>query len=243
MPLSVWSPRPNAPMQETLSPTVSIYGLPVLEIAPVTLSDKQIKTVLSVDALFYVSQYAVNSLFAQIPAETVTDKIHLAIGEKTAASLSAAGIHPTLTAKPPFNSEALLADIALQSLSFDTLALVSGQDGRRLFADRLEQQNKKVVRIISYQRNKCHISSQNVIEFLDVHAINAVMLTSCAVVDAIAGLLPDEMASEVWQFPAFALSRRIASYAEHAGFTQVIAADSANRTALYAKMLAWQNKQ
>lgn len=237
--LSVWSPRPDALPIETLSPCVTLYGLPMLTITPLQLDKPQIQAVLSADALFYVSQYAVTALFEQVAVSALKDKIHIAIGEKTAKTLINHEIYPTLTAKPPFNSEALLTDRDFQALSFSSLALVSGQSGRQLLEKNLRQQGKKVMRIITYQRDKCHVNSQTMVKFLHDYAINAVLLTSCEVVDAVATQLQRGGNHDFYRLPAFALSQRIADYAKLLGFTQVIVADYANRSALYDKMSAW----
>lgn len=245
--LSVWSPRPNALPIEKLSASVSIYGLPMLKISPTPLTDEQINTTLSADALFYVSQYAVTSLFSQITTDSLINilknKIHIAIGSKTADTLSAIGITPTFIAKPPFNSESLLTDSEFQSLDFQHLALISGQNGRQLLEKTLNQQGKKISRIITYQRDKCDVSREFMIEFMHTYAINSVMLTSCAIVDAVASQLKQGIAPDFWHFPAFALSQRIADYAEKIGFTQVIVVKNANQRILYDKIMEWHNNQ
>ncbi len=245
--LSVWSPRPNALPMEKLSASVSIYGLPMLSISPIPLTDTQIDTILSADALFYVSQYAVTSLYSQISSDQLTnklsDKIHIAIGNKTADTLSAIGISPTIVAKPPFNSENLLTDSDFQSLDFNHLALISGQTGRKLLEKTLKKQGKKISRIVTYQRDKCDVTSQVMIKFIHTNAINSVILTSCAIVDAVTNQLKQGVAPDFWHFPAFALSQRIADYAEKTGFTQVIVVNSANQRALYDKIREWHNNQ
>ncbi len=241
--LSVWSPRPNAKPIEKLSASVSIYGLPMLEISPIPLTDEQIEMTLSADALFYVSQYAVTSLFSQISTDKLSDKIHIAIGNKTAETLSAIGIMPSFVTKPPFNSESLLTDSEFQSLDFHHLTLISGQKGRQLLENTLSKQGKKVSRIITYRRDKCNLNREFMIEFINTYKINSVMLTSCAIVDAVASQLKQGIAPDLWHFPAFALSQRIADYAEKIGFTQVIIVDSANQDALYDKMVTWCDNQ
>ncbi len=241
--LSVWSPRPNALPIEKLSASVSIYGLPMLSISPAPLTDKQIQTTLSADALFYVSQYAVTSLYSQITTDKLNDKIHIAIGSKTADTLSAIGITPTFVTKPPFNSESLLTDSDFLSLDFEHLALISGQNGRQLLEKTLTKQGKNISRIITYQRDKCDVSRQFMVKFVNTYKINSVILTSCAIVDAIAKLLHQGIAPDIWHFPAFALSQRIADYAEKIGFTQVIVVDSANQATLYDKIVAWHDNQ
>ncbi len=241
--LSVWSPRPNALPVENLSASVSIYGLPILNITPTPLSDKDIEVTLSADAFFYVSQYAVTSLFTQISTEELTDKIHIAIGEKTAETLSAIGITPTFVTKPPFNSESLLVDKTFKALPFKHLALISGQSGRRLLEKTLSEQGKKVSRIITYRRDKRNLSPKVMVEFLSAHKINAVMLTSCAIVDAVANQLQGGVASDVWHFPAFVFSQRIADYAKKIGFTQIIVVGSANRLTLYDRIAGWHDSE
>ncbi len=241
--LSVWSPRPNALPIEKLSPSISIYGQPMLEISALSLTDEQIHTVLSVDALFYVSQYAVTSLYSQIASDKLADKIHIAIGTKTADTLSGVGVTPTFVTKPPFNSESLLADSDFQSLNFKHLALISGQKGRKLLEKTLGEQGKKVSRIITYQRDKCDVSREFMVEFINTYKINSIMLTSCEIVEAVANQLKQGIAQNLWHVPAFALSQRIADYAEKIGFTQVIVVETANQGALYDKIMVWHDNQ
>lgn len=239
--LAVWSPRPDARPVEVLSSAVTIYGLPMLAIVPLSLNNTEKQAVDSAQALFYVSQHAVHSLLSQFHSDALMDKMHIAIGEKTAAALINAGLSPTLVARPPYNSEALLADKDFQRLPFSALAIICGQSGRQLLGQTLQQQGKKVSRIVSYRRDKCHVAPQDMVEFTRSHSINALMLTSCEVADAVAEQLQRGGMADYWHCPTFALSRRIADYATDLGFTQVIAAPHADQKTLYKNMMAWHH--
>lgn len=237
--LSVWSPRPGAPEKIEVSSTVTLYGLPMMAIAPVAIEAEHQRGVQTSDALLFTSQHAVEHLCSQLPPRLLAGKHIIAIGEKTAATLRQCGLSVTLSAKAPCNSESLLADEAFHMLEYDSVALIAGVGGRQVLESTLTQLGKKVIRVACYRRDKCHVAPQIMLEFINNYGINAIVLTSCEIVDAVVcqrqrgGMPPD------WQIPAFALSQRIADYAKSLGFSQVIVAEEASQASLYHRLQTW----
>lgn len=241
--LSVWSPRPNAQAIDIVNSDIVLLGLPVIETTLISLTPCDKAFLEAADTLLFVSQQAVKHLSQQCSVNTIAGKQLIAIGQGTAGALLKLGLAVTFTAKSPFNSEALLADIAFQRLLMQQIAIVCGRGGRQLLTQQLTKQGKKVERITCYRRDKCHLSAQVMVKFIENHAINAIILTSCDVVDAVSTSLQRSGLLSFLQVPVFALSQRIAWHAEAVGFTQVIVAHQASRESLYQSITTWLEEQ
>lgn len=244
--LNIWSPRPDALPQEQIAPQVCLYGLPAIAIVPIALSEAQRQYIAQAEALLFVSAHAVQCLMDLWGADAVTvfsSKQLIAIGHRTESALQGKGLSVFLTAKPPFNSEALLADPRFQSLSATSVALICGVGGREILQKALQKKDKEIRRIACYRRDKCPLPAQVMVEFINKCAIGGILLTSCAVAEAVASALSACEREAYWQLPVFALSHRIAEHARGLGFSQVVSADSANRQALYAMIVDWQQQR
>lgn len=254
MKLAVWSPRPVnthvSPHVATFSDThvevlndeIQLYALPVLQLLPVALSAEQKTCLMRAEALFFVSQHAVMQLLAQVSPDCLADKIIIAIGRQTQQALQSFGVKTDYCAKPPYNSEALLAERGFDALPFSSLAIVGATTGRQLLTEQLRQRGKKVTQIACYRRDKTDVSAQDMLKFLNVRAINAIILTSCEIAEAVTALLTSLETPRVWRFPVFALSPRIGHYAKQRGFHRVYIAENADKGSLYQCMTAWQAK-
>ncbi len=243
--LSVWSPRPNAQAKVCLSPEVTLYGLPVMEIEPIDLSEKAIQSVLQADTLFFVSQHAVRCFFEKLPNQyrhSVKIKQVIAIGNKTAQALQACGVEVAFQAKSPFTSESLLQDKQFLQLDVSQVAMICASGGRTVLSDFWQAQGKKVTRIICYRRNKAKHSSQVMVKFLDKYSIRAISISSCEIADAVVMNLTTSGRSDFWQWSIFVFSQRIADYLIQLGFQRVIVAESANQQSLNQSILIWWEK-
>ncbi len=243
--LSVWLPRPNAQEKISLSPEVTLYGLPAINIEPVALSEKDFQSFLQADALFFVSQHAVHCFFSQLPNQyrhSAMAKQIIAIGDKTAGALRENKANVTLVARPPFNSESLLADKRFLQLSVSHIGIVCAEGGRRLLSDFWQSQEKKVTRLICYRRNKAKLSPQVMVKFLDEYYIRAISVSSCEIADAVLANLVASGREDFRRWPVFALSQRIADYLVKLGFQQVVVAESANQQSLNQSILTWWEK-
>lgn len=243
MKLAVWSPRPDAATRIDLSATVTLYGLPVIEIVPQVLSPTAQTTLASADSLIFVSANAVRTLLAQIDATTLLGKQLICIGKRTAQPLQQAGLLPTYTAPPPFTSETLLADKRFWQLPIRQTGIVCARGGRTLLSQTLTAKGKKNTRIICYRRNQCPPSAKVMVKFTGACQINAVLVSSCEVATVVAQTLQTAAIPGSKDWAMFAFSRRIADHVKKLGFTRVIVSPAASQQALNKTLLAWWRNQ
>lgn len=236
--LALWSPRPDAVALEHLSPSISLHGLPAIQLAAIAINQPQRQQLARSSVCFFVSQHAVTQLLNQINLDELAAKTLVAIGEKTAACLAEYGLTAAMTAPPPHTSEALLALPTFQALDYQHLAIICGLGGRTLLQQTLADLGKTVYRIPCYQRDMCDLSPQTMIKFISEHSINGVMITSCRVADAVFAAL-QATNRDFFHYPMFALSQRIGDYLSTLGFTEIIIADAANRQSLHQTIITW----
>ncbi len=237
--LAIWSPRPDAVPVEKLGDNVVVYGLPVIKIVALDLSARQRQQLLSAQALLFISHHAVTALLKQIPVHRLADKLIVAIGKKTAGTLTEKGIVVNCVAKSPFSSEQLLNDNDFQQLSYQCLALVCGVGGRQLLQQTIQSNGKKVVRIECYRRDKAHYSGQFMLKFLTENKIGAVIVSSCGVADVVLECLKRTARDDFFDWPLFVLSPRIGNYAKTLGFSRIIVSPQASQQALSKSILTW----
>lgn len=236
--LALWSPRPNAPLREVISPQVTLFGLPGISLVPLVITQQQRQWLEQADAFFFISQHAVKQILAQVPKQLFADKVIIAIGEKTAKTLKENSLSVDIVAPPPFTSEALLAHSAFIEVDYQTLAIICGVGGRTLLQQTLMRLGKEVFRIPCYRRDMCDLSAKIMLKFLSEYSIAGVVVTSCRLADAVlTGLNTAD--KDVFNWPMFALSQRIGDYLYSLGFTQVIVADAANQYALNQTIITW----
>jgi uroporphyrinogen-III synthase len=77
-----------------------------------------------------------------------------AVGQRTAEALQRHGAKIAIQAPPPYNSEALLASAALQSVSGQDILIFRGSGGRELLADTLRQRGARIAYAEVYRRVK-----------------------------------------------------------------------------------------
>ncbi|PID65416.1 MAG: hypothetical protein CR977_01075 [Gammaproteobacteria bacterium] len=135
--VNLWSPRPDAEAFAALTPNIHIYGLPLITIGRQILTKNDKAALAAADTLIFTSHHAVIHSVAQLPNTTLADKVRIAIGQRTASTLAKHNLPAHLTAPPPFNSEALLADPQFQSQASNHVALVCGVGGRRQLQNHL----------------------------------------------------------------------------------------------------------
>ncbi|MGY0398836.1 MAG: uroporphyrinogen-III synthase [Ostreibacterium sp.] len=241
--LAIWSPRPEAETYFQLSPQVVIYGLPIMQITPLLLSDKEKQHIFLADVFIFISQQAAKNFLKQTSAHYLKIKIIIAIGKKTANALGTYGLSPNIIAPSPFTSEALLSNKAFLNIPLKTFALIGGKGGRTLLQDELSNRGRKVYRIECYQRDKSDVTPKIMLEFIDNYNINAGLLSSCEMADMVADIFIPCARHDWWKLPMFVLSKRIATHTKQLGFTNTIVAKAACRETLHETILAWHLSQ
>lgn len=238
--LSIWSPRPRVDREQRLSEAIAIYGLPAIDIVPIEISAAEKSEILNAEVLLFISRSAVESLLAQISASALSQHGIVAIGEQTAASLVKQGLSVDVTAPTPFTSEALLQDKEFATLHFQRLALIAGERGRNVLERSLLAQGKSVARIACYRRDKGNLSPQVMIEFINQYKINGLIVSSCAVADAVMENVTKCLPQENYQrWVVFVFSQRIAEYMQAFGFKEIIVAETASQLSINEGILTW----
>lgn len=236
--LAVWSPRPDARDRVVLSDSVTVYGLPVVSIEALPLNDEQKAWVATADTCIFISHNAVTQLLQQIPIHVLQGKNHIAIGERTAKTLRNQQLSVACVAKPPFTSEALLATESFTQLNSQQIALCCGVGGRAVLQTALTANDKKVKRIASYYRNKAKLPRKVMVEFTSEYRINAVIMSSCDIADAVVMNL-SQANIDFRHWTAFAFSERIAEHIRSLGFLQVIVAPASDQQSLNQAIQKW----
>ena len=101
-----------------------------------------------------------------------------AVGAKTAECLTAAGLPADISPQHTFNSEALLAEPQLQSVSGLRISIIGGVDGRTLLQKTLEARGANVRKLALYQRQCTSASTEPLQRFCQQQSRLVIMLTS-----------------------------------------------------------------
>ncbi|BAZ92730.1 uroporphyrinogen-III synthase [Thiohalobacter thiocyanaticus] len=191
----------------------------------------------SFDYALFVSVNAVTAFRAQAagagwPAGVKT----LAIGRQTAAAMTAAGIPVSLAAPSPFTSEALLALPDLQRLADCSIVILRGRGGRELIRDTLCQRGARVEALELYERRLPEADSAALLQRWHSGGIDAVLVTSNAILDNLLELLGEAGRELLRRTPLIVPSERTRAYASRQGCEQVRVADNATDAAMVAAL-------
>ncbi len=205
------------------------YNCPMIDIIPIcpTLPLAEWK---GYDWLVFVSANAVRFALAAGMAPMADIRI-AAIGPATAAALEKAGFRVTCQAPPPFTSEGLLSQPALQKVADKKLLIVRGQGGRELLPKALADRGAAVTTVEVYRRA---FPKKQVVEKLQgalSENITVVTVTSGAILanlkQAASGML-----GRLLPLPVIVISERLACRARNEGFRRIILAESASNVAI-----------
>ncbi|RRQ21866.1 uroporphyrinogen-III synthase [Thiohalobacter thiocyanaticus] len=157
----------------------------------------------SFDYALFVSVNAVAAWRAQAggrpwPAAVRT----LAIGRRTAAAMAAAGIPAGLAAPSPHTSEALLALPDLQRLTDCSIVILRGRGGRELIRDTLRERGARVECVELYERALPARDPAPLLQRWYSGGLDAVMVTSNAILDNLLTLLGESGAALCCGIPA-----------------------------------------
>ncbi|HSH31003.1 MAG TPA: uroporphyrinogen-III synthase [Thiohalobacter sp.] len=191
----------------------------------------------SFDYAMFVSVNAVAAFRAQAagagwPAGVKT----LAIGRPTAAAMAAAGIPVSLAAPSPFTSEALLALPDLQRLADCSIVILRGRGGRELIRETLRQRGARVEVVELYARGLPEADSAPLLQRWRDGGIDAVLVTSNAILDNLLELLGEAGRELLRRTPLIVPSERTRAHALRQGCEQVRVADNATDAAMVAAL-------
>ncbi|PID46303.1 MAG: uroporphyrinogen III synthase [Proteobacteria bacterium] len=158
-----------------------VVRFPLLDIAEpmdVVRCHQQLSTLSRYDYLIFTSPNAVEYAFAKLP-EALPPSLNIAaVGKKTAEALACHGVSVSIVPDRLFNSEALLACPAFQSVRHQSIAIIRGEGGRELLRDTLRQRGA-VVNCIEVYRRVCPVDDLSPLTAIHQQAgIDLIVLTS-----------------------------------------------------------------
>lgn len=148
-------------------------------------------TLPAADISVFVSRNAVeHGLLAVPPGSRIA-----AIGDATAEAVVAAGRRVDIAPAAGFDSEALLAEPALQNVAGLHVRIVRGNGGRELLGDTLRQRGAQVHYVEAYARRRHQLREADIATLESAwrgDGIHYVIVLSAATLEHLLGLLPDE---------------------------------------------------
>lgn len=207
--------------------------LPLLEIAPIDDTDaaacQAIKSrILDLDlyaGVIFISPNAarigadwIDQYWPQLPVGVQW----LAIGAATAATLEQAGI-PARHVAGGYDSEALLADAALQQVDGQRFLILRGEGGRELLADTLRARGASVDYADLYRRRCPHYSAEVVQSTIFNPRLSVILITSGMALENLLQLAGD--APALLDTAIVVPSQRVAELARARGFNRIRTAD------------------
>lgn len=151
---------------------------PTLDIVPLTPNNST-SLLKTADILIFTSPNAVIFARPWLASLPLTNCSIAAIGKKTAASLIAIDLIPTIIPQAPFNSESLLKHPQLQKKTIhqQNIIIIKGEGGRNLLADQLRNRGANIHELAVYQR-KCPTLTPQRLNKLQQKKIDIITLTS-----------------------------------------------------------------
>ena len=161
-------------------------------------------------------------LSAQWPAL----KTIVAMGPKTAQTLTDVGQHPSIIAGKPYSSESLL-DAFPHKLNNQSCLIVKGKGGQTTLSDELRKRDMFVDSVNVYKRNMPAHNLNNPTETL-----HYITITSQLALENLFAMLP-ELSCKLKQESTFVvLSQRIANYAKQIGCQHISTSTEASEIGL-----------
>lgn len=214
---------------------------PVLEILPVTHSDK-VKNLLQrlhcFDALIFISANAVNFALQANGGRIDPFKNHriAAVGRATAKALEAAGLAVAWVPATGFNSEALLDMPEFKVVEGRSFLIVRGEGGLETLANTLRARGATVEYLEVYRRIKPEPDSRQVVQLLERRELDAITVTSGEALQNLTDMLGRDRRPELLAVPLVVISERMKDLAETMGFKRISVADSPADAAILEKV-------
>lgn len=224
--------RPSAQAETLLSSIDNLGGeavpLPTIEV--VALEDKQsliqgIKQLDKVDIAVFVSRNAVAHAIPLIKEhwrELPSNLQIAAIGRGTQTALIEHGVTVTILPTHAANSEALLAEPALQQVDDKQITLFAGCGGRTLLADTLRQRGAYVAKLDCYRRIVPEYSEAEIHQQLTGRPLDMVIATSNEGLENLIAILGKDRQAMLMKTPLIVISQRMGAFAKALGWQGTI---------------------
>ena len=161
-----------------------------------------------------------------------------AIGERTAAMLSARGLSP-LTPGKEMTSEGMLALPSLQSMQGERVLIVRGVGGRETLRQSLEARGAHVDSLVCYQRRPVPLAPGALGALLEREQVALALLSSAEGLAHFTALLPPGETTKLRELTVVVPSQRVADSAHALGWRRVQVADNATDDAMVEAARAW----
>lgn len=231
------------PREQAVGLTQSITKLggnvtlfPLLEIAPAADASElnALKQHLSTyDLLIFISPNAVK--YGMNTLGDVPSNVRVAtVGQSSAQALRDLGIAHVIAPTERFDSEALLALPALQSVAGWKVAILRGNGGRELLGDTLKVRGARVDYVTCYERSKPELDADSLLK-VEAHALN---VTSSEALGNLWQSLTEAHKAQFADLPLFIPHARIAELAHQQGWKNIILTEAGD-DGLLAALVAW----
>lgn len=219
-----------------------VLSFPTLKISPV----KDIKNVEkhgnNIEAYHILIFISANAVFHSLPLWDVS-RIHgvvIAMGSATKRALEDAGLQHSVLPDEPFTTESLLKMPELSDIRGKKILLVTGEGGRALLEDELNQRGALVSRVEVYVR-ECPATDPVLLDvFWSDNLPRIIVSTSFESLQNLLALTPLRLQIQLKHTPLLVVSSRLEGLARSLSlFDQILVAKNASDEAILAKIQAW----
>jgi len=158
----------------------------------------------------------------------------IAIGPATARALARYQLSYLMPAAP-YNSEAVLAMPELQQVQQHPIAIIAGEGGRTVLAERLRARGAEVDKYAVYQRKLPNVALGAELPSWRQQGLNCIIASSLTSLQNLATLIGSE-GTWLYQLPLCVISEALVGEAQRLGFKQVIQAANATDEAIVAAL-------
>ncbi len=226
-----------------------VIRFPVIEIKP-PVNIARLHAVLSrlanFDWLVFVSANAVQmGLQAIADAGGPQPNANIAaVGIRTAHALQQNGWGVDVVAKPPYNSEALLAEPVMQRVKGQHFLIFRGENGRELLRETLLTRGAQVDYAECYRRAPTRSDAALLEEAWSRQRLDVIMITSVAGIENLISILGHRNRSRLLRTSLVVAGQRVAKAAhDHGWLAPVVVAADATDDAMLAALHARGNKR
>ena len=226
------------------SGAVTTY-FPTANIHEVKVDSKTKRTLRSLDEIhwvIFVSRNAVSYGVEQLPKKLLENANIAAIGISTAEAIEKHGFNVSLCPESSFTTEAFLEEPLMEDVGNNNVIIVTGQGGRKLLQEELEERGASCYRIEVYRRELPIKAAQEVAVKVEKNALDVLVVTSEELLENLLRLL-QKVNVKLKSVPLVVSSDRLKAKAKALGFTDtIIVAENAINTTLLSALIKWHTK-
>ncbi len=191
------------------------------------------------DIAVFISPNAVRHGLALLEEPRRLNRLKIAaVGKSTARALAQAGVDVDITPADRFDSEALLAQPALQQVNGAEILILRGHGGRPLLGDTLQQRGATVTYAEVYRR-RCPKADPTELLRRWPTAVQIVTTTSIDILNNLVTLLGSDGAQRLRNTPLLVVSRRMQHAAQKLGCRHIVLARRADDPSIVAALCRW----